>query len=119
MEDKAKKRLQVNVGLRVWQCREQMGMSREQLAERLGISPQYVSDIERGKKCMSMAIFVELGRVFRLDLEYLAYGKLPEDPGLDRLNRYLREMAPVDRESLSRLLLLASRAMAELAPEEE
>ena len=65
MEDKEKKlALQKAVGERVYHSRKLARMSKEELAERLGISSQYVNDIEQGKKCMSMAIFVELGEVF-------------------------------------------------------
>ena len=56
MEDKEKKlALQKAVGERVYHSRKLARMSKEELAERLGISSQYVNDIEQGKKSMSMA----------------------------------------------------------------
>lgn len=36
------------VGRRIKQCREQKGLTQEQLAERLGVAPNYISTIERG-----------------------------------------------------------------------
>ena len=69
MEEQKKKQWLVQVGTRVWNCRTQRGLSREKLAERLDITPQYVSDIEQGKKCMSMSIFVEMSQV--LEVGYL------------------------------------------------
>lgn len=52
MEDKEKKlALQKAVGERVYHSRKLARMSKEELAERLGISSQYVNDIEQGKKC--------------------------------------------------------------------
>lgn len=116
--EKQKKRLWLaEVGRRVWDCRVALGMSREKLAERLGITSQYVSDIEQGKKCMSMAIFVELSQILEVGLDYLAHGVLPEEPAVERLNRRLRQTTPLDRELAARMLLLALEAAQSLGPE--
>ena len=47
MEEQEKRQLVKDVGARVYACRTGAGMSREAMAERLGISPQYVSEIEQ------------------------------------------------------------------------
>ena len=81
MEDKEKKlALQKAVGERVYHSRKLARMSKEELAERLGISSQYVNDIEQGKKCMSMAIFVELGEVFHTGLDELPTARRRRSP---------------------------------------
>ena len=118
MEERRKKEWLAQVGERVWNCRTGLGLSREKLAERLDISPQYVSDIEQGKKCMSMAIFVELSQVLEVSLEYLAHGTLPEDPAVDRLERHLSQTTPLDREMAAHMLLLALKAAEALGPED-
>ena len=118
MEDFEKKQLTRDVGKRVYALRTAAGMSREALAERLNITPQYVSEIEQGKKCMNMSIFVELGRVFHRGLDELAWGKTPADPGLDRLVRHLRELSPVDRDMAIHILRLTFRSIQELGPEQ-
>ena len=98
MEDKEKKlALQKAVGERVYHSRKLARMSKEELAERLGISSQYVNDIEQGKKCMSMAIFVELGEVFHTGLDELAHGAQKEEPVLEHLLCHLRQLSPVQR----------------------
>ena len=118
MEERKKKQWLVQVGRRVWNCRTPLNMSREKLAEGLDITPQYLSDIEQGKKCMSMSIFVELSQVLGVSLDYLAYGALPEDPAVDRLERHLRQTTPLDRELAARMLLLALQAAEAMGPEE-
>lgn len=118
MEEQRKKEWLAQVGERVWKCRTGLGLSREKLAEQLDISPQYVSDIEQGKKCMSMAIFVELSQVLEVSLEYLAHGALPKDPAVERLERHLSQTTPLDRELAARMLLLALKAAEALGPEE-
>ena len=89
-----------------------------ELAERLGISSQYVNDIEQGKKCMSMAIFVELGEVFHTGLDELAHGAQKEEPVLEHLLCHLRQLSPVQRDMAVHMLHLAFRAAQELGPEE-
>ena len=69
MEDFEKRQMMKDVGARVYALRTAANMSRETLAERLNITPQYVSEIEQGKKCMNMSIFAELGRVFHRGLD--------------------------------------------------
>ena len=90
----------------------------KELAERLGISSQYVNDIEQGKKCMSMAIFVELGEVFHTGLDELAHGAQKEEPVLEHLLCHLRQLSPVQRDMAVHMLHLAFRAAQELGPEE-
>ena len=118
MEEQRKKEWLAQVGERVWRCRTELGLSREKLAERLDISPQYVSDIEQGKKCMSMAIFVQLSQVLEVSLDYLAHGALPKDPAVDRLERHLSQTTQLDRELAARMLLLALKAAEALGPED-
>ena len=117
-EKEERKQWLAQVGTRVWNCRADLGVSREQLAERLGITSQYVSDIEQGKKCMSMAIFVELSQVLGVSLEYLAHGTLPEDPAVDRLTRHLRQTTPLNRELAAHMLQLALEAAEAMGPEQ-
>ena len=53
-----------------------------------------------------------------VSLDYLAYGVLPEDPAVDRLERHLRQTTPLDRELAARMLLLALQAAEAMGPEE-
>ena len=41
------------LGLRIRRCREDIGLTREQFAEQVKISPQFLAEIENGKKGMS------------------------------------------------------------------
>ena len=110
MEDKEKKlALQKAVGERVYHSRKLARMSKEELAERLGISSQYV---------ISMAIFVELGEVFHTGLDELAHGAQKEEPVLEHLLCHLRQLSPVQRDMAVHMLHLAFRAAQELGPEE-
>ncbi len=45
---KAKKEINVSIGEQIKQARERALMTQEQLAENIEVSPQYISDLERG-----------------------------------------------------------------------
>ena len=118
MEEQEKRQLVKDVGARVYACRTGAGMSREAMAERLGISPQYVSEIEQGKKCMSMSIFVNLGGVLHRPLDELAHGREPPDPGVGRAVGPPRGVAPPGGDMVVHYLELAVRAVQELGRED-
>ena len=43
-----KKEINIQIGEQIRLAREQVKMTQEQFAERIGVSPQYISDLERG-----------------------------------------------------------------------
>ena len=43
-----KKEINIEIGLQIKCAREQAKMTQEQLAELIDVSPQYISDLERG-----------------------------------------------------------------------
>jgi len=86
-------------------------MTKEDLAERIDITSQYLNDIEQGKKCMSMIYFIRLGQVFHVSLELLAHGVQEEDPAVDRVARRLRDMTPIQRELAAHMILSAANAV--------
>jgi len=54
------------LGARIKALRKQQGWSQEQLAERVGISTQYVSNIERGKENPTLDLLLRLAEVLRV-----------------------------------------------------
>lgn len=45
---RAKKEINIQIGERIKEARESSGRTQEQLAEAIEVSPQYISDLERG-----------------------------------------------------------------------
>ena len=52
------------IGKRIRKCREELGLSQEEAAERCHISPSFYSNIERGVKIMSLETFVSICQAF-------------------------------------------------------
>ncbi|MBQ7101019.1 MAG: helix-turn-helix transcriptional regulator [Clostridia bacterium] len=43
-----KKQINIEIGERIKKARERINMTQEKLAEKIDVSPQYISDLERG-----------------------------------------------------------------------
>ena len=53
------------IGKRIKQRREQIGLTQEQFAEKLGVAPNYISTIERGAS-FPRSIRISISMVWRL-----------------------------------------------------
>lgn len=56
------------LGKRIREIRKSQGLSQEKLAERAGISAQYVSNIERGKENPTLDLLLRLAEALRVSL---------------------------------------------------
>ena len=63
------------IGMRIRAQRELLGYTREVLAERLGVSPKFCSDIENGVKGMSLETLCKLSKELLLTTDYILFGK--------------------------------------------
>ncbi|SHG92290.1 Helix-turn-helix domain-containing protein [Thermosyntropha lipolytica DSM 11003] len=63
------------IGQRVRESREKVGLTRQELAERLEISTYYVGQIERGERMMSLSVLEALASCLHVSLDYLVWGK--------------------------------------------
>ncbi len=64
------------VGKRLRNIRMQSGMTREQFAEQVSISPQFLAEIENGKKGMSTDTLFKICTRFDLSADYIILGKV-------------------------------------------
>lgn len=65
---------QMEMGNRIRKHRETLGMTREQLAEELEVSPKFVGDIEYGLKGISLKRFCKLSQILGISSDYLLLG---------------------------------------------
>lgn len=63
------------VGKRLRRIRSQTKLTREQFAEQVGISPQFLAEIENGKKGMSAETLFKICTRFDLSADYILLGK--------------------------------------------
>lgn len=96
------------MGLRIRQFRKAKGWSQQKLAEKCGISLNFMGHIERGTRKMSMDTFVSLCKELETDADALLWGVIqpsetaiqgiwdqPRQQDSDHYEMYLRIMKSV------------------------
>jgi len=63
------------IGNRIRQGREALELTRDQLAELLGISSYSLGQLERGERQMSLPVLVKISEKLHVSLDYLVFGK--------------------------------------------
>lgn len=63
------------LGLRVRRQRELLGYTREELAEKLDVSPKFCSDIELGVKGMSLQTLTKMSDILCMSVDYILFGE--------------------------------------------
>lgn len=72
-----KKLLNVQIGSRIKKARESAHLTQEGLAEKVEVSVQYVSDLERGKVGASVATIIRICKVLQISSDYILFGHEP------------------------------------------
>ena len=69
-----RKDLNIQIGNRIRLVRESQGKTREQVAEVAEISPQFLFDIESGKKGMTSQTIINLAKALHVTTDFLLLG---------------------------------------------
>ena len=77
----------VNMGLRIAQRRKELHWTQEQLAEKMGVSLQTVSNIELGKKAVRPENLANLCMHLDISADYILYGKRNEQQISDTVTK--------------------------------
>ncbi len=71
----SKNKIHVEIGKRINIARERSHYTQEVLAEKIDLSTQYLSDIERGATGMSIATLIKLCEALHVSSDYLLFGE--------------------------------------------
>ena len=74
-----KKEINVQIGEQVKRAREQANLTQEQMAERIEVSPQYISDLERGVVGISIATLKRLCLELAIPSDQILFGNYPQN----------------------------------------
>lgn len=66
------------IGNRIRTRREELHITREQLAELLDITPKFCSDIENGARGMSLKTLMRVSETLYMTTDYILFGKKTE-----------------------------------------
>ena len=62
------------MGKRIKEGRNKLGITQDKLSEMIDVSPSYISEIERGTSICSLAVLVNIAEILELNLDYLVNG---------------------------------------------
>lgn len=79
------------IGRRIRAQREQMHLTREEFAEKLGVSSKFCADIEYGVKGMSISTLLRLSNLLELSTDYILKGYGTQLGAKNDDNRILKE----------------------------
>lgn len=65
------------IGARIQDLRKLQGYTQEQLAERMHVSIQMVSNLERGNKAIRIENLIRLSRILDISTDYILTGEEP------------------------------------------
>ena len=74
-----KKELNIQVGEQVRNAREKSKLTQEQLAELIDVSPQYISDLERGVVGISVATLKKLCVATNIQSDRILFGRANQE----------------------------------------
>lgn len=65
----------MNLGERIRQKRENLGITQRDLAQSISMTPQHISVIEQGKRLPSIELLAKLAQELGVSIDYLVTGK--------------------------------------------
>lgn len=72
--------METTLGNRISRLRRDKGLTQEELAEMLGVSPQAVSKWENDQTCPDILLLPELARILEISVDELLSGKKADEP---------------------------------------
>ena len=100
------------VGKRLRRVRSQLEMTREQFAEQVGISPQFLAEIENGKKGMSQDTIIRLCSQFHISADYLLFGESAKQETTVRLTEIAAALGAEELDILIEYLVALRKVKA-------
>lgn len=107
----------IAVGERIRQKRSLIGLSQDELAEKIDRAPKYISDIERGICGMSIETMLSFSACLDMSLDYMMFGTASQAELLAQTNEQqsllhiISGCSPAQRDYAMRLLKLFIASM--------
>lgn len=92
------------IGNKIYQLRRSLNMTQQELAEKTGISVTFLSEIENGRKSMSVDTLIKLSRGLHVSLDTIEFG---HDNSNDMQKDVVSMMSSLPLEYNESILLIA------------
>ena len=100
----------IEVGQRITELRKKRNYTREKLAEFADISVQFLADIEKGRKGMTVNTLRKIAATLNVSTDYIVNGITPSMPH-DDLAVMLASMSDDARKHAEKLLMVYAEAL--------
>lgn len=100
------------VGKRLRRHSEQLNLSREQFAEQINISPQFLAEIENGKKGMSAETLYKICENYEGLIEYILFGRQSSGKSQTPAVKLLTDLPPQYTVMIEDIIRAFSKAIA-------
>ena len=105
--------LLTQIGLRIRRCQEQLKYTREEFSEQVGISPQFLAEIENGKKGMSADTLYKICMRFNLSADYILLGRSSAEQLSDPIQKALSSFSEPYLELTEEIIRAIEKVAAE------
>ena len=101
---KEKKAQNINIGQRFREAREVQGWTREQLAEKIGLSVQFIADLELGNSGIRLDRFAALCQLLDVNAHTVLFGDVAQMPNLAHIETLLANRSRTDVQRVVAML---------------
>ena len=91
------------IGRRIATVRREMNLSQKDLAAKINISNNHLSNIETGKSAPGFATFLDICTIHNADVTYIIGGDIYPSPDDATINRFKRK-SPEDKMIIGRII---------------
>ena len=105
----------VDMGKRVRKQRQLIGLTQQELAERIGVSTSFVGHVERGTRKASLETLVALSNALGVGVDYLLAGSLQSSPDEENPST---TMDPNRRMVIREILTTLQEHLSDWGPDE-
>lgn len=89
-----------NVGKRILEVRNRRNLTQEELAEKVGSVPSYISNIERKNKCPSLSLLRKIVKELDTSYDYLLMDDFDMDKKLEiKYKEMFKEIKTLDKKT--------------------
>lgn len=100
-------KLLAEIGARIFEVRKKRRITQEELAEKMDVSIQMISNLERGKKAVRPENIVKLCEVLSVSADYILLGVMSDSEIDDILKKY-RALPREKQEAVEKIITLFS-----------
>ena len=95
--------LLIGIGERICAKRKQLGLTQEQIADKMDVSIQMVSNLERGNKAIKIDNLIKISEILDVSTDYILTGRNTEED-ISYLTKRISNLSKEDFDMINMLI---------------